>query len=62
MWTVIYMAQDRYIVDNVNSLLAENNIITKVRTLKNEQDCCFEILVPASEVCTAHGVILEAEL
>lgn len=62
MWTVIYMAQDKYIADNVNGLLSENKIITKICTLKNEQDCCYEILVPASEVCDAHGLILEAEL
>lgn len=57
------MAQDRENVEQIRRLIESNNVITKVRTLKkSEEDYCYEILVPASEVCIAHGLILETEL
>ncbi|MBE7044051.1 MAG: glutamate decarboxylase [Ruminococcaceae bacterium] len=63
MWTVIYMVQDQSLADNIRSTLEENRIITKVRTLKqrDQEHCCYEILVPSAEVSAAHDMILEAE-
>ena len=63
MWTVIYMAQDRENVEQIRKLIEDNKVITKIRTLKkSEEDYCYEILVPSSEVCLALGLILETEL
>ena len=63
MWTVVYMAQDRDNVAQIRRAIEDNNIITKVRALKkSDENYCYEILVPASEVCMAHGLILETEL
>jgi len=63
MWTVIYMAQSKESVEKMRKLIEDNGILTKVRALKkSEQDYCFEILVPASEVFPAQDLILETEL
>lgn len=57
------MAQDRDNVAQIRKAIEDNNIITKVRALKkSDENYCYEILVPASEVCMAHGLILETEL
>ena len=57
------MTQDRDNALQIRKILEENSIIIKMRSLKkSEADYCYEILVPASEVCQAHGIILEAEL
>ena len=63
MWTVIYMAQNKDIVKQIREIIENKKIITKLRSLrKSEEDYCYEILVPESEVSVAHGCILEAEL
>lgn len=63
MWTVIYMAQDKGIVDKMKAIIEDSKIITKVRALKkSEENYCYEILVPASEVCDALGLVLETEI
>lgn len=63
MWTVVYMTQDSVNVEEIRTLLEASKIISKVRALKkSDESYCYEILVPASEVCLAHGLILETEL
>lgn len=63
MWTVVYMAQDRENAEQICKVIENNNIITRIHTLKkSDENYCYEILVPASEVCLAHGLILETEL
>ena len=63
MWTVICVAQSKEAFEQIKKIIEDNNIITKVRSFKkNEEDFCYEILVPASEVCMAHDLILETEL
>ena len=63
MWTVIYMAQNKETANQIRQLIEDKKIITKIRSLrKSEEDYCYELLVPASEVSMAHGCILEAEL
>jgi len=57
------MAQSKESVEKMRKLIEDNGILTKVRALKkSEQDYCFEILVPASEVFPAQDLILETEL
>lgn len=63
MWTVIYMAQSKEILNQIRKIIEDKKIITKIRSLrKSEEDYCYELLVPASEVSAAHGCILEAEI
>lgn len=63
MWIVVYMAQDIINVNQIKSMMEKEKILTKIRSLrKSEEDYCYEILVPATEVSEAHGLILEAEL
>lgn len=63
MWTVIYMAQSKEAIEQMKQIMNDNKIITKIRAMKkSEEDLCYEILVPASEICDAQGLILENEL
>lgn len=63
MWTVVYMTQDRDNAMQIRNAVESGKIITKIRALKkSEENYCYEILVPASEVEEAHSLILETEL
>ncbi|MCX7715176.1 MAG: hypothetical protein N2171_05575 [Clostridia bacterium] len=66
MWTVIYMAQSKEIVEKLQALLESRGILVKVRPVNkkdiDDKDCCYEVLVPESEVEQAHDIIIDAEL
>lgn len=64
MWTVVYMTQDGKNANKVAELLAENNLIYKVRPVGNsdETDSCYEVLVPETEINEAHSIIIENNL
>ena len=64
MWTVVYMTQNEAIADKVTKLLSENNLIYKIRPVKNtaDEDSCFEVLVPETEINEAHELIIDNNL
>ncbi len=66
MWTVVYMAQDKDLIERLQKLLENQNILVMVRPIKNEggddSECCYEVLVPESEVEQTHNIIIDAEL
>lgn len=63
MWTVVYMTQDKDNALQIREILEKDDILVKMRSLKkSEADYCYELLVPETEMCRAHGNILEAEL
>lgn len=64
MWTVIYMAQNKDAVDKLRRLLESYDIIVKIRPIdkSGEDDCCYEVLVPDSEVSQAHEILIDAQL
>lgn len=60
MWTVVYMAQDRKFVQQLQTMLEDSGLIVKVRPVsKDADDGCFEVLVPESEIEQAHEIIIE---
>lgn len=65
MWTVIYMAQSKNSVEILKDLFENNNILVKVRPINREIDednCCYEMLVPDSEVPLAHELLIDVAL
>lgn len=64
MWTVVYMAQSREILDTIQSALDEAQILYRIKTVAQEaggEENCFEILVPEAEVEQAHNIIIDIE-
>lgn len=64
MWTVVYMAQSREILDAIQAALDEACILYRIRKVVAEadgEDTCFEILVPEAEVEQAHNIIIDIE-
>lgn len=62
MWTVIYIAQNKESVDKLQAFLEKEGILVKIRPVgkkTSEEDGCFEVLVPDSEVQDAHVVMIE---
>lgn len=62
MWTVVYMAQNKEDADSIGKILEEKGLLTKVRTMGengDDEEMCYEILVPESEVNEAHEIIIE---
>ena len=61
MWTIVYIARDKKISDEIRAALAENGIIFKIREMgkDNADDVCYEFLVPDTEIEQAHGVIID---
>lgn len=64
MWTVIYMAQSKEVIDKLKQILEEHSILFKVRSINKsgEEDSCYEVLVPDTEVSEAHELLIEAQL
>jgi hypothetical protein len=59
MWTVVYMAQNITLAEEMHKLLSNEGILAKLRQIshsKDEDEHCFEIVVPEAEV---HFVIVE---
>lgn len=62
MWIVIYMAHNKDIADAIESLLRDENILYKTKSVyKNvtPEENCYEILVPQSEASEAHSILME---
>ena len=64
MWTVVYMTQNEENATKVIKVLNENNLIYKLRPVgdNNNENECFEVLVPETEVNEAHSIIIENNL
>lgn len=64
MWTLVYMAADKLMIDKVCAILKENDIIFKQRAIENSDDDStgYEILVPDAEVFKAQELIFETEI
>ena len=62
MWTVVYVSHTETIVNSLVDVLRKNNIISKVRRVKNDDGGCFEVLVPQTELDSAQDLIFENEL
>ena len=64
MWTVVYMAQSREILDAIQAALDEAEILYRIKPVVVEsesEETCFEILVPEAEVEQAHNIIIDIE-
>ena len=61
MWTVVYMAQNKEIAENLQTVLTDEGILVKLKPVSNREssDNYFEILVPESEVEESHNIIIE---
>ena len=64
MWTVIYIAQKKEGVKRLQALLEQHGIIVRVRKMAKaeEEQECYEVLVPAGEVSRAHDLIFDADI
>ena len=65
MWTLVYMAADKGMIDDICSVLEESKIIFRLREVDKEETCddtCYEILVPDAEVFKAQELIFELEI
>jgi hypothetical protein len=59
MWTVIYMAQTKESVLEVQKILAESSLAVRVRPVgEGASDGYFEILVPETETQLAHAILI----
>ena len=64
MWTVIYMAQTKESVLQVQEILAEAKLAVRVRPVgdgsagEGRDDGYFEILVPETEAQLAHSILI----
>lgn len=63
MWTVVYMAQNEQSAFGVQQLLEKNDLIVKMRSLKDEESVsdCYELLVPEAEVQQALSLIIDKD-
>lgn len=64
MWTVIYVSQSSETAQKLSQELYKNKIISKLRRAgSNDEDkCCYEILVPNTEMEAAQDLIIENSL
>lgn len=59
MWTVIYVSKDNSLIEKLKYELELKNILVKVRNVsKNQDEECFEVMVPESEIDKAHDIII----
>lgn len=63
MWTLVYISQKVDEALNVKTMLESAGIIAKNKRVRNSEndEYCFEILVPSSEVKEAHSLIIDME-
>ncbi len=65
MWTVLYVSQSIEISKKLIDVLLANRIISKLRRASGEtvsDNCCYEILVPSTELESAQDLIFDNEL
>ncbi len=64
MWTVVYITQDKDAADRLRSVLENNSIIVRIRSIiKEENKCgsCYEVMVPNTEMDAAQNLIIDNE-
>ncbi|MGN0183202.1 MAG: hypothetical protein ACI4DP_12480 [Candidatus Ornithomonoglobus sp.] len=65
MWTVIFVSQDEEKTSRLVGILSENGIMTR-RKVSREDDfgteTAYEVLVPQTELETAHDIIFDSEI
>lgn len=62
MWTVIYMAQEKESVLEVQNLLADSSLAVRIRPVgdgEGDDAGYYEILVPETETQLAHGILIK---
>ncbi len=57
MWTVVYTAQDKDMVNSLSDSLRSENILVKIICAASENK--FDVLVPSTEVEQAHSVLID---
>lgn len=65
MWTVVYVSQSIETSKKLIDVLLDNKIISKLRRARGESvstNCCYEVLVPTTELETAQDLIFDNEL
>lgn len=63
MWTVVYVSQSKEISEKLTEVLLKNEIISRIRRSScDEENGCFEVLVPGTELEKAQDLIFENEL
>ena len=65
MWTLVYMAQNKTMIDKLCTIFGDNDIIfrNKVIACQSEDDgTIYEILVPDAEVAVAQELIFDTEI
>ncbi len=64
MWTVVYIAKNMEIAEQIRALLEKDGMLVKIRPIVKKADITdtsCEILVPESEVEQAHGLIIDKD-
>ncbi|MGN0148960.1 MAG: glutamate decarboxylase [Clostridia bacterium] len=62
MWTVVYISQVEKKARELAGLLCNNDIISRVRNVNcGNENGCFEVLVPQTELDIAQDLIFENE-
>lgn len=62
MWTVVYMAQNQKLAEQIQQMLTNEGLLAKIRPINKDtstDDNYFELLVIESEVEKAHNSIIE---
>lgn len=62
MWTVVYMAQNKDVMEKLQAILEQEGLLVRIRPISkslNSDEFCYEVLVPESEVEEAHSIIIE---
>ncbi len=64
MWTVVYVSQSKEISEKLAEVFLKNEIISRIRRSSgdDENSCCYEVLVPGTELEKAQDLIFENEL
>lgn len=59
MWNIIWVTTEKSQADSVIKRLDELKIIHKKKTVRNMEQCTFEILVPAAETALALSTLAD---
>ena len=65
MWTLVYMAQNKSVIDKLCAVFGENDIIYRnkiIATQPEDDGTVYEILVPDAEVAVAQELIFDTEI
>ena len=65
MWIIVYITQNKELVDKLQALLEGHGLLVKVRSANRDgatEDNCYEVLVPEGESNEAHSIIIDEGL